>query len=106
MPRLPAPRRAATVLAIAALALAGAATPSSAAPDHSVKESRMTQVIPAPASVTPDRHGGEFRLSSDATIHADRGATRVAEYLAGVLRPSTGYRLPVSDRRHDAGARR
>jgi len=62
----------------------------------------MTQVIPAPVSVTPDRHGGEFRLKPDAAIHADRGARGVGEYLAGLLRPSTGYRLPVTDGRHDA----
>ncbi|MGH3761394.1 beta-N-acetylhexosaminidase [Actinophytocola sp.] len=100
MSRHPAPRRAATVLAVAALTLAGAATPSSAAPDHSVKESRMNQVIPAPVSVTPDRNGGEFRLTPNTAIHADRGARQVAEYLADLLRPPTGYRLPVSDRGH------
>jgi len=101
--RLPASRRAPAVLAAAALALLGTAVPSSAAPDpHPVKESRMTQVTPAPVSVTPDRKGGEFRLTADATIHADRGAEGVAEYLAGLLRPSTGYRLPVGDDRADA----
>ena len=58
MSRLPASRRAPTVVAVAALALLGTAVPSSAAPGHShVKESRMTQVIPAPVSVTPDRGG-------------------------------------------------
>ncbi|HEV7646750.1 MAG TPA: beta-N-acetylhexosaminidase [Actinophytocola sp.] len=62
----------------------------------------MTQVIPAPVSVSPDRGGGEFRLDRDTAIHAGHGAGQVGEYLAGVLRPSTGYRLPVSDRRHDA----
>jgi hexosaminidase len=99
VPRLPASRRAVTVLAVAALAAVGTATPSSAAPDHHpVKESRMNQVIPAPVSATPDRSGGEFRLSRDTAIHAGHGAKQVGEYLAGVLRPSTGYRLPVSDR--------
>jgi len=90
-------------VAVAALALFGAAVPASAAPGHlHVKESRMTQVIPAPVSVSPARGGGEFRLSRDAAIHAGHGARQVADYLAGVLRPSTGYRLPVSDRNHDA----
>jgi hexosaminidase len=99
----PASRRAATVLAVAALALLGTAAPSSAASGHPhVKESRMSQVIPAPVSASPDRAGGEFRLSRDTAIHAGHGARQVADYLAGVLRPSTGYRLPVSDRRHDA----
>jgi hexosaminidase len=63
----------------------------------------MTQVIPAPVSVTPDRHGGAFELSRDTVISVDRGAKGVGEFLAGVLRPSTGYRLPVvSDRRRGA----
>jgi len=60
----------------------------------------MTRVIPTPVSVTPDRHGGEFRLTPDTDIHVDRGARQVGEYLADLLRPSTGYRLPVTDRRH------
>jgi len=60
----------------------------------------MTRVIPTPVSVTPDRHGGEFRLTPDTDIHVDRGAKGVGEYLADLLRPSTGYRLPVTDRRH------
>ncbi|MCT2582996.1 beta-N-acetylhexosaminidase [Actinophytocola gossypii] len=62
----------------------------------------MTQVIPAPVSVTPDRHGGEFRLTPATVIETERGAQRVGEYLAGLLRPATGYRLPVvPERRHD-----
>ncbi|HEX2132460.1 MAG TPA: beta-N-acetylhexosaminidase [Actinophytocola sp.] len=80
----------------------GAGAPSSAAPDHHHKESRMTQVIPAPVSVTPDRRGGEFRLTPATVIETERGAKEVGEYLAGLLRPATGYRLPVvPERRHD-----
>ena len=64
----------------------------------------MTQVIPTPVSVTPDRHGGGYDLSRDTVISVDRGAKKVGELLAGVLRPSTGYRLPVvTDRRHGGG---
>ena len=66
----------------------------------------MTQVIPAPVSVTPDRRGGEFRVTPATVIETERGARKVGEYLAGVLRPSTGYRLPVTDdRRHGSGSR-
>jgi hexosaminidase len=87
-----------TVLAVGALAVLGLGVPASAAPAH--EESRMNQVIPAPVSVTPDRHGGGFELSRDSAISASRGARGVGEYLAGVLRPSTGYRLPVVAKGH------
>jgi hexosaminidase len=103
--RHPVPRRTVTVLAAVALAVTGAAAPASAAPNHAGKESRMNQVIPAPVSVTPDRSGGEFRLSRDTAIHADHGARQVGEYLADVLRPATGYRLPVTDRHADISLR-
>jgi hexosaminidase len=63
----------------------------------------MNQVIPAPVSVTPDRHGGGFELSRDTAISVDRGARGVGEFLAGVLRPSTGYRLPVVTNHQSAG---
>jgi len=95
-----------TVLAVTALAVTGAGAPSAATTDHhQVKESRMTQVIPTPVSVTPDRDGGEFRLTPATVIETDRGARSVGEYLARVLRPSTGYRLPVdTDGRGDGNA--
>jgi hexosaminidase len=89
------------VLAVGGLALFGlgyvpaSASERSLRSEHYSEESRMSQVIPAPVSVTPDRHGGGFELSRDTAISVDRGAKGVGEFLAGVLRPSTGYRLPV-----------
>jgi hexosaminidase len=63
-------------------------------------------VIPAPVSVDPDRRGGEFRITQRTVIETERGAKRVGEYLARVLRPSTGYRLPVvDDRRHGSDSK-
>jgi hexosaminidase len=51
-------------------------------------------VIPAPASL--HRTGAPFTLTRDAQLVARTGAAKtVAEQLAAVLRPSTGYRLPV-----------
>jgi hexosaminidase len=86
------------VLAASGLALFGLGVPA-----HGLEENRMNQVIPAPVSVTPDRHGGGFQLSRDTAISVNRGAHGVGEFLAGVLRPSTGYRLPVvKDRRPGA----
>jgi hexosaminidase len=78
------------VLAIGGLAVLGLDVPANA-----TEESRMYQVVPAPVSVAPDRHGGGFELTRDTVIGASRGARGVGEFLAGVLRPSTGYRLPV-----------
>jgi hexosaminidase len=89
-----------TVIAVAALAVGGVGATSSAA-SVQAKETRMPQVIPAPVSVTPDPDGGEFRITPATVIETERGAKGVADFLAGVLRPSTGYRLPVQvDRRH------
>ncbi|GAB2905457.1 hypothetical protein GCM10027075_01340 [Streptomyces heilongjiangensis] len=58
----------------------------------------LGRVIPAPARV--EAAGTPYRLDSGARVVVDGGpeARRVGEYLAGVLRPSTGYRLPVTDR--------
>ncbi len=64
----------------------------------------LGQVVPAPASVRAD--GSPYRLTSGTRIVVDGGpeARRVGEYLAGILRPSTGYRLPVTERQ-EAGIR-
>ncbi|MGX2997073.1 beta-N-acetylhexosaminidase [Streptomyces sp. JNUCC 64] len=62
----------------------------------------LGRVIPAPASVEPG--GSPYRITEDTRLRVPGGsaaAKDVAEYLAGVLRPSTGYRLPVDE---DPGA--
>jgi hexosaminidase len=63
----------------------------------------LGQVIPAPARV--EAGGTPYRLTSGARVVVDGGpeAHRVGEYLAGLLRPSTGYRLPVTDRARGEG---
>ncbi|QOV46827.1 beta-N-acetylhexosaminidase [Streptomyces chromofuscus] len=56
----------------------------------------LDDVIPAPASV---RAGGSpYRITERTRIRVDdlAAARHVGGYLADVLRPSTGYRLPVS----------
>ncbi|CAL9469948.1 beta-N-acetylhexosaminidase [Streptomyces griseomycini] len=57
----------------------------------------LDRVIPAPASVAPG--GSPYRITEHTRIRVDgsREARRVGEYLADVLRPSTGYRLPVTE---------
>ncbi|MFF2021016.1 beta-N-acetylhexosaminidase [Streptomyces sp. NPDC058171] len=57
----------------------------------------LGRVIPAPASVTP--HEVPYRITSATPIRVPGGsrkAREVADYLADVLRPSTGYALPVT----------
>jgi hexosaminidase len=59
------------------------------------------KVIPKPVSI--ERSGNaSFDLTSDTRIVAERGsrqAAGVANYLAGILRRSTGYSLPVGSER-------
>ncbi|MFI8517162.1 beta-N-acetylhexosaminidase [Streptomyces sp. NPDC085481] len=55
-------------------------------------------VVPAPASVTPG--GTPYTLTRGTAVRVDSGDAEsldIGRYLAGVLRPSTGYPLPVVD---------
>nr|WP_249044686.1 family 20 glycosylhydrolase [Crossiella equi] len=68
--------------------------------DASAAEAATTlqSVVPAPASVTPSA-GVTHTLSAATRIQTQAGsaeATGVGNYLAGILRRSTGYPLPVS----------
>ncbi|MEU9591098.1 beta-N-acetylhexosaminidase [Streptomyces sp. NPDC048193] len=56
----------------------------------------LDRVIPAPSSADPG--GSPYRITRGTHIRVDdsREARRVGDYLADVLRPSTGYRLPVT----------
>ncbi|MEU5941565.1 family 20 glycosylhydrolase [Micromonospora sp. NPDC047548] len=57
---------------------------------------RLTDVVPAPEQAWPDP-AADFTLPADAAvrIHPDPDARDVAEQLAELLRPATGYPLPV-----------
>ncbi|MFC9928748.1 beta-N-acetylhexosaminidase [Streptomyces sp. NPDC127190] len=80
----------ALLLAAAGVSTVGAAPPAAAAP------ALPGRVIPAPASVTPGTV--PYRITRATQVHADDSAEvrRIGGYLAGLLRPSTGYRLPVT----------
>lgn len=54
----------------------------------------MSTLVPAPVTAQPAT-GADYALTSGTRIYADPGAEGVAQYLAGVLRPATGYPLPV-----------
>ncbi|MFI7598922.1 beta-N-acetylhexosaminidase [Actinoplanes sp. NPDC049681] len=56
----------------------------------------LGDVIPAPAEVRPDP-AAHFTIGDGTAISAAPGTEQVAAYLAGVLRPATGFGLPVSD---------
>ncbi|GGQ77821.1 beta-N-acetylhexosaminidase [Couchioplanes caeruleus subsp. azureus] len=53
-------------------------------------------MIPAPLEVRPDA-AAQFTLDAGTAISAAPGAREVAAYLAGILRPATGFELPVGD---------
>jgi hexosaminidase len=58
--------------------------------------SRITSVVPAPVSARPDPRGN-FEITPQTRIVAHSNeAGSVGRYLAGVLRPSTGFALPVT----------
>ncbi|MEV0678001.1 beta-N-acetylhexosaminidase [Actinosynnema sp. NPDC050436] len=85
--------------ALAALLVLGASGTAAAEPVTAAREKPVSHtIVPAPVKVTP-RPGVTYALSGDTRIHTQPGsdeAERVGEYLAGVLRPSTGLRLPVA----------
>ncbi|MFD1083957.1 beta-N-acetylhexosaminidase [Micromonospora andamanensis] len=59
---------------------------------------RLGEVVPAPERVEPDA-AADYLLAADAVIRvsADPAAVAVAGHLATLLRPATGYPLPVTD---------
>ncbi|WP_327376255.1 beta-N-acetylhexosaminidase [Streptomyces sp. NBC_01216] len=88
----------ALLLLAAAGAPAAGAAPSVASATLSSAPRPLGRIVPAPASVTPG--GPPYTLTAATRIRVDRGhraARAVGHYLAGVLRPSTGFPLPVVD---------
>ncbi|GAA1852207.1 family 20 glycosylhydrolase [Asanoa iriomotensis] len=84
-------RRAA--LSAAAVVVAAALVPVGSTPASAAVVS-LSSVVPAPASVAPT--AAVYTLPAGATIQTAPAAVDVGTYLAGILRPSTGYALPVS----------
>lgn len=66
----------------------------------------LGQIVPAPAEVKAG--GSPYTITAGTKIRVDDDsgeAWRIGTYLAGVLRPSTGYALPVTDRGGSDGIR-
>ncbi|MGW3657174.1 family 20 glycosylhydrolase [Streptomyces sp. NPDC005151] len=89
---------AALLLLVLASTLTGITPTSAATPaNQSVSPPAVPTVIPVPQSMTL-KGGHPFVLTKDTEIVVDgSGAATVGGYLANLLRPSTGYPLPVSD---------
>lgn len=84
-----------TVTALAISALAGTVAPGAAAADTPPPQQR---VVPAPVSLTTQA-GAPFTLTRSSSIYvyppASAQVLHVADYLADLMRPATGYALPV-----------
>ncbi|WP_307663341.1 beta-N-acetylhexosaminidase [Streptomyces sp. V1I1] len=91
------PRLFGSLLLVAAAGIAGIG--AGPAPAPAAPEVRpLGQIVPAPASVRPG--GSAYTLTPWTRIRVDgdsREARRIGTYLAQLLRPSTGYALPVTD---------
>ncbi len=104
-------RRARLLCSLLLTVAAGAGTAATAEPSSATEHSAaapvpLDRVVPAPASVRPATT--PYALGPDARIRVvgkNPAARRVGDYLAGVLRPSTGYRLPVTARDGGDGIR-
>ncbi|MCK1820169.1 beta-N-acetylhexosaminidase [Streptomyces sp. XM83C] len=89
-PRLPRLLGTLLLVASAGVLTAGSAPAASAAPVP------LDRIIPAPAEVTPGATPYRITAGTRIRVDDDPEVRRVGEYLAGILRPSTGYPLPVT----------
>ncbi|WP_084654044.1 beta-N-acetylhexosaminidase [Nocardia altamirensis] len=64
-------------------------------------ERSVTDIVPVPVRAKADPKAN-FKLTANSVIRAEHQARGVADYLAQLLRPATGYKLPVVER-HDKG---
>jgi len=67
------------------------------APPTAVQASAYASILPAPVRATAA--GGGFTVTASTSVSApsgSAGARGVADYLAGLLRPATGYPVPVT----------
>ncbi|MFJ6634030.1 beta-N-acetylhexosaminidase [Streptomyces sp. NPDC091376] len=90
------------LVAAAGISCVGAAP----APAQTTAARPLGEIVPAPASVRPA--GSPYTLTAATRIRVDddsRDARRIGSYLAAVLRPSTGYALPVTDDHGRGGIR-
>ncbi|MFJ9676697.1 beta-N-acetylhexosaminidase [Streptomyces sp. NPDC101194] len=105
--RIALPRLLGSLLLVAAAGVSsvGAAPQGHAAsggPATAATPRPLGQIVPAPVEAKPA--GTPYTITADTRIRVEddsREARRIGDYLAGVLRPSTGYALPVTGRGGD-----
>ncbi|MGW7359070.1 beta-N-acetylhexosaminidase [Streptomyces sp. NPDC054802] len=93
----PIPRLLGSLLLVSVAALSGSVPAAAASGAERAPAVRpLGQIVPAPASVSPG--GAPYTLTAATRIRTDASpdARAVGERLAEVLRPSTGYALPVT----------
>ncbi|MFJ4877967.1 beta-N-acetylhexosaminidase [Streptomyces sp. NPDC088745] len=89
------------LVAVAGTAAVGAApAPGAAEPPRP-----LGQIVPAPSEVRAGGQAYTIDRATDIRVGHSREARQVGEALARVLRPSTGYRLPVTSREGHGGIR-
>jgi hypothetical protein len=81
---------------VVTVVVAGAAVACSCHSSETTKYSPagLSEVVPVPAEVAGDSRT-EFTLRADDLVHAGVGAEAPARLLAELLRPATGFYLPV-----------
>ncbi|MFC5801443.1 beta-N-acetylhexosaminidase [Streptomyces formicae] len=92
------------LVAAAGISCVGAAPAPAQSATQAAAPRPLGEVVPAPASVRAA--GAPYALTPATRIRVDGGsreARRIGAYLASVLRPSTGYPLPVTDDGHGRG---
>lgn len=101
------PRLLGSLLLVTAAGIAGiGAAPDGNAASHgpfaAPSPRPLGQILPAPAEAKPG--GAPYSITANTRIRVEgdsREVRQVGDYLAGVLRPSTGYALPVTGRGGD-----
>ncbi|WP_328910287.1 beta-N-acetylhexosaminidase [Streptomyces sp. NBC_00234] len=87
-----------SLLLVAAAGIAGVgAAPGGSAPAAAEPPRPLGQIVPAPARVKAG--GSPYAVTEGTRIRVDEDSgevRRIGEYLADLLRPSTGYALPVT----------
>ncbi|MFB7503014.1 glycoside hydrolase family 20 zincin-like fold domain-containing protein, partial [Streptomyces broussonetiae] len=83
------------------VAAAGAFTLGAAPAAAAAAPTPLGRVVPAPASVAPG--GTPYRITRGTSVRVDATpeVRSIGAYLAAILRPSTGYPLPLTE--HGAG---
>lgn len=98
------PRLLGTLLLVAAASIGAVGAAPASAGDPA--PTPLGRIIPAPAEVKPGGSAYEITDSTRIRVEPDtREARRIGEYLAGALRPATGFDLPVTTRDGKDGIR-